>query len=217
MTDRRTLFADIEAQEAQLNSANKKVMAQISDYLETAPISRVQVANVRRDLGAMLLDGQKRGQSAKDIIGDNVQAICDDAINALPKQRLDAILPSAWVVVTTLWGFFAISYLLHLPALLRDGNALYVPFNMRTVANVLIFLIIIRGWGWLQKRRRFQHGWRTWLVPIVLLFLLASGLGIIVGQFWPQGEWKMHVALFAVLGLVPYSMWKLMRRRMDRE
>ena len=217
MTDRRTLFADIEAQEAQLNSANKKVMEQIGDYLETAPISRVQGANVRRDIGAMLLDGQMRGQNAKDIIGDNVQAFCDEAIAALPSQRLDAILPGLWVFVTTIWGFFAISYVLHLPALFREGEALYVPFNMRTVANILIVLIIIRIWSWVQKRRRFQSGWRAWLVPIVLLILLALLLGLMVGQFWPQGEWKLHVALFAVLGFVPYGMWKLMRRRMNRE
>lgn len=217
MTDRRKLFEEIEAQEAQLSAANKKIMDKIVDYLDTAAISRVQAAEVRRDIAAMLLDGQLRGEDAHAIIGDDVQAFCDEAIRALPSQRVDAVLINVWVFVTTLWVFFAISYFAHLPQLVRAGEALYVPLSLDTLGNVIVFLCIIRGWRWVRKRRGFKEGWRNWIVPVAVLFVLAAIGGVMLAWLGEMGVWKVHVTFFAGMGCVPYVLWRIIKRRIDRE
>ena len=67
------------------NEDNKSALTDIIVYIRSANISPYYQEKVRRDIWEMIVDGEKRGKTAKDIIGDNYKRFCDDVIAQIPK------------------------------------------------------------------------------------------------------------------------------------
>ena len=51
----------------QLSDDGKKVLTDIVVYLRGVPVSMYEQERVRRDITQMLIDGEKRGSSARDV------------------------------------------------------------------------------------------------------------------------------------------------------
>lgn len=88
--NRRTkeLLAENNALERGLNEENGKILTDIVVYLRTAPVSEYQQELVRRDITHMMLDGQARGASMQEVLGDDYQAFCDQVLDALPPMSM---------------------------------------------------------------------------------------------------------------------------------
>ncbi len=88
--NRRTkeLLAENNALEQGLNTENNKILTDIVVYLRTAPVSEYQQELVRRDITHMMLDGQARGASMQEVLGDDYQAFCDQVLAALPPMSM---------------------------------------------------------------------------------------------------------------------------------
>lgn len=88
--NRRTkeLLAENNALERGLNAENSKILTDIVVYLRTAPVSEYQQELVRRDITHMMLDGQARGASMQEVLGDDYQAFCDQVLAALPPMSM---------------------------------------------------------------------------------------------------------------------------------
>ena len=113
--NRRTkeLLAENNALERGLNVENNKILTDIVVYLRTAPVSEYQQELVRRDITHMMLDGQARGASMQEVLGDDYQAFCDQVLAALPPMSmLSRVLTAAGnlcyylTILTAIWLAF---------------------------------------------------------------------------------------------------------------
>ena len=60
----------------QLSDDGKKVLTDIVVYLRGVPVSMYEQERVRRDITQMLIDGEKRGSSAREVIGEDYGIRC---------------------------------------------------------------------------------------------------------------------------------------------
>lgn len=67
------------------NEENRSVLTDITVYLRSANISPYEQEAVRRDIWEMLVEGERRGETAKDILGDDYRLFCDRVIAEIPK------------------------------------------------------------------------------------------------------------------------------------
>lgn len=97
-----------------LSSEANDVMTDIVVYIRTANISAMNQEKVRRDIGQMLLEGERRGQSVAEIIGDDYKAFCDSVISEVPQftplQRALTFISDALlgiIIMLAIWAVFA--------------------------------------------------------------------------------------------------------------
>ena len=97
-----------------LSSEANDVMTDIVVYIRTANISAMTQEKVRRDIGQMLLEGERRGQSVAEIIGDDYKAFCDSVISEVPQftplQRALTFISDALlgiIIMLAIWTVFA--------------------------------------------------------------------------------------------------------------
>lgn len=64
----------------QLSDDGKKVLTDIVVYLRGVPVSMYEQERVRRDITQMLIDGEKRGSSAREVIGEDYREFCDNIV-----------------------------------------------------------------------------------------------------------------------------------------
>lgn len=90
------------------------LMTDIVVYIRSANISEINQEKVRRDIGQMLLEGERRGQSAAEIIGEDYKAFCDSVISEVPQltpfQRALTLLRDALlgiIIMLAIWTVFA--------------------------------------------------------------------------------------------------------------
>lgn len=93
---KRTRIArkEIKKMEAELHSDYAQFMQQMKDYLRFADVGADQKTLIYHDIVNMLLEGQARGQSVQEVIGDDYRVFCDEVIAAAP--RLSTVLK--WMV-----------------------------------------------------------------------------------------------------------------------
>lgn len=68
----------------QLSDDGKKVLTDIVVYLRGVPVSMYEQERVRRDITQMLIDGEKRGSSAREVIGEDYREFCDNIVGEIP-------------------------------------------------------------------------------------------------------------------------------------
>ena len=80
MTRTKRLLRENNAFEKQLNPEFNAVLTDMVVYLRSAPVSEYNQELVRRDLGQMFLDAQRRGDSPADVIGEDYRQFCDQVL-----------------------------------------------------------------------------------------------------------------------------------------
>ena len=83
---KRTRIArkEIKKMEAELHSDYAQFMQQMKDYLRFTDVGADQKTLIYHDIVNMLLEGQARGQSVQEIIGEDYRDFCDEVIAAAP-------------------------------------------------------------------------------------------------------------------------------------
>ena len=74
--------------EKQLSDDGKKVLTDIVVYLRGVPVSMYEQEKVRRDITQMLIDGEKRGNSSKEVIGEDYREFCDSIVAEIPHMSI---------------------------------------------------------------------------------------------------------------------------------
>lgn len=70
----------------QLSGEAKDVLRNVTGYIQRFGISRQDQEKGRRDIAEMILEGEKRGISVKDTIGEDYQAFCDSVLAEMPRM-----------------------------------------------------------------------------------------------------------------------------------
>src|SRR5699024_4836566 len=84
----------------QLTQENQKILVDIVAYLRSSSDSTYQQELVHRDILDMLQEGEARGQTAAQVIGEDYQAFCDEILAELPKRSMKQRIVYALSTVT---------------------------------------------------------------------------------------------------------------------
>ena len=107
MTRTKQLMRENNAFERALSPEFNQVLTDMVVYLRSAPVSEYNQELVRRDIGRMFLDAQRRGDSPADVIGEDYRQFCDQVLAEVPRltvreRVLDGLSTS--LVCLGAWG-----------------------------------------------------------------------------------------------------------------
>ena len=126
------------------NAENKAILTDIIVYIRSANISPYDQEKIRRDIGQMILDGEKRGETSKDIIGEDYKLFCDSVIAEIPKlSKKEWCLSSLRDVFLSLNVLLIIWLALDLIEQRITTNTF--PYVTVTAGNIICGLLIITG------------------------------------------------------------------------
>ena len=84
----------------QLTPENQKILVDIVAYLRGSSASTYQQELVHRDILDMLQEGEARGQTAAQVIGEDYQTFCDEILAELPKRSMKQRIVYALSIVS---------------------------------------------------------------------------------------------------------------------
>lgn len=100
--------------EEKLSKETNDVLTDIVVYIKSTSISEYDQERVRRDIDEMLFEGERRGMSAAEIIGDDYKAFCDAVMCEVPKlskaQRVMTAVQEVLagvIVLLAIWTVFS--------------------------------------------------------------------------------------------------------------
>lgn len=145
--DKRTrkLLRENNKSEKVLPEEANDLLTDIVVYLRSSNLSMYNQELIRRDVTQMLIEGDERGEYAKDVIGEDYEVFCDMLIAALPeltaKERRLAIIyqaiTSTWFLLLCWLGFYCAS-------LIGDGGKWngQVDFSLNSVLFICCFAVL---------------------------------------------------------------------------
>ena len=213
----RQMLAANNELEKELTPENGRAMTDIIVYLRASNTTEYQQELVRRDITEMVLEGQRRGQTMEEVIGEDYKAFCDAVLLELPKrtagQRVWSAVGSACLyvdVLAVIWlAFGALGWLL--------GEGAY-PWLSVTAGN-LVALVTILGVsiGLVEYicKNSFDEGVRKNKAVPVLLALLAAALA--AGSVLLRGVVVFRLHIFLAVGLIAalYVVHRALEERLD--
>ncbi len=100
--------------EKKLSNETNDALTDIVVYIRSAGISEYDQERVRRDIDEMLFEGESRGMSAAEIIGDDYKAFCDAVMCEVPKlSRAQRVMTAVQevlagiIVLLAIWTVFS--------------------------------------------------------------------------------------------------------------
>lgn len=166
--------------EEQLSKQNQDVMTDIVVYLRYADISEMNQELIRVDIGQMLFDAQKRGESSQKVIGMDYKQFCDDILENVEhetgKEKVVRILMTTMLCATMI-----------LPILMLYGalNNIVMKQNwwsmQLTLGQVISYTgIALWATGFVQYISRHSFEVETRIQKTKLFFLLFVPLILVI-------------------------------------
>ena len=153
MTRTKQLMRENNAFERALSPEFNQVLTDMVVYLRSAPVSEYNQELVRRDIGRMFLDAQRRGDSPADVIGEDYRQFCDQVLAEVPRltvreRVLDSLSTS--LVCLGVWGVIWLVNRGVRGLFLSDGTAAGSwPDIPVTVGDLLVTVLILAAAGYL--------------------------------------------------------------------
>ena len=206
MTRTKQLMRENNAFERALSPEFNQVLTDMVVYLRSAPVSEYNQELVRRDIGRMFLDAQRRGDSPADVIGEDYRQFCDQVLAEVPRltvreRVLDGLSTS--LVCLGVWGVIWL-FNRGLLAVVRGGW----PDIPVTVGDLLVTVLILAAAGYLFhafSRAAFSNSYTGLFFKV---FLILAAL-LVVGWVFDSRLGYLHfgivlagIALCFVLGKV---------------
>lgn len=206
MARTKQLMRENNAFERALSPEFNQVLTDMVVYLRSAPVSEYNQELVRRDIGRMFLDAQRRGDSPADVIGEDYRQFCDQVLAEVPRltvreRVLDGLSTS--LVCLGVWGVIWL-FNRGLLAVVRGGW----PDIPVTVGDLLATVLILAAAGYLFhafSRAAFSNSYTGLFFKV---FLILAAL-LVVSLVFDSPLGYLHfgivlagVALCFVLGKV---------------
>lgn len=143
-TKAKLLREENNAREKVLNDEANKILTDIVVYIRAANISDYSQELIRRDITEMLIDGQERGMTAAEVIGDDYKLFCDEVIAEMPqltpcKKLLTSIrdvLPGV-CILAAIWLVFS-----EIGQLAKGGDLLHISLTASQMITAVGFVAI---------------------------------------------------------------------------
>lgn len=158
------------------------------------------------DILQMLLNGERQGRSAEDIIGEDVEAFCQSVIAALPHLAWrNRLINKLCYVVLAVNCYLAFELIGHILSVLKDNGDFWVVELTPQNAAVFFAMLLIFRVVWIYNARQELHGiWRDQLGPVILLAFAAVVCGAFAGL---APALQLHIPLaFYLLVLLVFAL-----------
>ena len=213
MTRTKQLMRENNAFERALSPEFNQVLTDMVVYLRSAPVSEYHQELVRRDIGRMFLDAQRRGDSPADVIGEDYRQFCDQVLAEVPRltvreRVLDGLSTS--LVCLGVWGVIWL-FNRGLLAVVRGGW----PDIPVTVGDLLVTVLILVAAGYLFhafSRAAFSNSYTGLFFKV---FLILAAL-LLVGWVFDSLLGYLHFGIVLAGVALCFVLGKVLERLADR-
>lgn len=213
---KRTKLLNRENSEAEKNLSEESstIQTDIVVYIRNANISEYNKEIVRRDIIQMLLDGEKRGQSPSDVIGDDYKAFCDAVISEMPqlsaKERILTSIRDVLPAICALFGIWIVFSLIS--SLINGEDWTHIPLTVfELIAGAVIVIaaqlivVYITKYSFENKNTRLVVILAVILLLTVAAYLLIPNVVIM----------SPHIAVSAAFVILVYIILKVIDNALD--
>lgn len=196
----------------QLTPENQKILVDIVAYLRGSSASTYQQELVHRDILDMLQEGEARGQTAPQVIGEDYQTFCDEILAELPRRSarertiygLSVVSLSAAVLVVIWLGFSLFT------AVIQGPFTLWLPVKLGQLLGGA--LIIAFSYGLVEYVCRTSFEDRSPTKVQVIGIFVGMVLFFLICMLLRQTLFSLHAGIAAVLAVVLYLIYKVTDR-----
>lgn len=169
-----------DRREKELRRENRKWMNRIVSYLYRRKAEDCEVEYVRQDILDMLLEGQKRGENARTIIGPDYKLFCDELLKTIPKmtagQQEKKSIGNYFLIFPFIGMANSIVNVLFLIGMgkaweLEHALGACMPLVSYTLVSVIVYLA---GRTKLDFHITWLHGKKRYIVALLIALLLGS-------------------------------------------
>ena len=196
-----------------LTPENQKILVDIVAYLRGSSASTYQQELVHRDILDMLQEGEARGQTAAQVIGEDYQAFCDEILAELPKrsmkQRIVYALSTVTLSAAGLLSIWLVFRLFEAPF----QNRPFTPWLPMTLGQLLGGIMLIAySYGLVEHICRNSFEDRDPSRLQVISFFVCIGLFFIFCVSLQQIMFYLHAGIAALLIAVLFLIYKITDR-----
>ena len=208
----KQLLEENNQREKELSPDNQKVLTDIVAYLRGSSASTYQQELVHRDILDMLQEGEARGQTAAEVIGEDYQTFCDEILAELPKRSagqravygLSVVSLSAAVLLAIWLGFGLFT------ALILGPFTLWFPVKLGQLLGGAPIIAFSYGLVEYVCRTSFEDRSPN-KVQVVGIFV-GMVLFFLICMLLRQTLFSLHAGVAAVLAIVLYLIYKVTDR-----
>ena len=195
-----------------LTPENQKILVDIVAYLRGSSASTYQQELVHRDILDMLQEGETRGQTAAQVIGEDYQTFCDEILAELPRRSarertiygLSVVSLSAAVLVVIWLGFSLFT------AVIQGPFTLWLPVKLGQLLGGA--LIIAFSYGLVEYVCRTSFEDRSPTKVQVIGIFVGMVLFFLICMLLRQTLFSLHAGIAAALAVVLYLIYKVTDR-----
>ena len=173
----------------QLNEHNLKIYEDALIYVRLSNLSEFETESLLLEILDHILQAQKDGKTAEDIMGSDVKAYCNELIENIPREKTNVLF-----VDYLRYGFILLGSMFIMETIFQILGLFYSDFGEEKlslvpylVAFVLTFFAIITL---LYAIKRSVSGSKVWFVVAILL-------------------WGADITLFVLLGIWFHDVWTI--------
>ena len=197
----------------QLTPENQKILVDIVAYLRGSSASTYQQELVHRDILDMLQEGEARGQTAPQVIGEGYQTFCDEILAELPKRSMKQHIVYALSTVSLsaagLLSIWLVFRLFEAPF----QNRPFTPWLPMTLGQLLGGIMLIAySYGLVEHICRNSFEDRDPSRLQVISFFVCIGLFFIFCVSLQQIMFYLHAGIAALLIAVLFLIYKITDR-----
>lgn len=197
-----------EALEEGLSETASSAQTDMVFYIRSQCISLEDQEKVRGDIAAMLLEGEGRGLTPTEIIGEDYKAFCDELIAEIPKlgtsQRILAALSTDFLSLSVLMAIWTVFTPINMLILkkpwyilpLELGDMIFAAAIV--LAATLVTVYIMRG----------VFGGKLWKPIVGLVIIIAVALCLVI-SFPNTVLINIHIGVSAAIALALYVIYKV--------
>ena len=202
--------------EQQLSDEGRKVLTDIVVYLRGVPVSMYEQEKVRRDIIQMLIDGEKRETSAREVIGEDYREFCDSIVAEIPHMsRKEKVLVCirdtlpALIVLLVIWCAGRLAEVL--AGVLPSFNC---PVTLGNLVGGTLLLAGAEGLITLLTKYAFESSRsfnKKWGSVLVIVFIAA----VFANYLITYKVFRIHLGLAVVLTLAIFVAYRILDSSVD--
>ena len=211
----RRLLRENNEMEKLLSEDGRSVMTDIAVYLRGADIRDIDQEQIRRDIIQMLIDGEERGVSPAEVVGEDYRVFCDNILAEIPhlgmRQKMHAAARDTLLGMTALIVIWCCKCILDY---LTEGGTLVFPVTAGSLIAAVLILAAANIIILYLTHDPFDHS-RARNVRCTVLILLLAALSICSNILVTVELFRIHLGAAAASAVILYAVYRLADRYTD--
>ncbi|HIX63833.1 MAG TPA: hypothetical protein H9852_05340 [Candidatus Mediterraneibacter colneyensis] len=212
----RVLRAENERLAEDLSKDGKKVLDDMLQYIRGFDIGIYEQEKVRCDITEMLLDGERRGETAAAVIGGDYRLFCDSVLEEIPRltvaEKVMLFFRDFCAVMAGASLIFGGCYWL---AVAGQGIAADTPYVDVRTGSLLKYLLIVAastGVAGIYTRNPYKSRGKEYLrilISVAVIIVAAQGFNHLLRQTL----FTIHIGILLPAAVVMFVIYKLLDSR----